>query len=139
MKVRGDEEGTRNRKKKSRKEKGVYTTERWVDIGRVCKHIRKYRKRRKRRSITDTHNTAEDERSGKREAGRRGRWIRKRDDDSWLYGARRACVNGDRRKQRVRVGEVGRKADSTKTTKRASDERQRVLRHRVRLHKRGKA
>ena len=114
------------------------TTERWVDIGRVCKHIRKYRKRRKkRRSITDTHNTAEDERSGKREDG--GRRIRKRDDDSWLYGARRACVNGDRRKQRVRVREVGRKADSTKTTKKASDERQRVLRHRVRLHKRRKA
>ena len=48
-------------------------------------------------------------------------------------------MNGDRRKQRVRVGEVGMKADSTKTTKRASDERQRVLRHRVRLHKRRKA
>ena len=89
----------------------------------MCKHIRKYRKRRKkRRSITDTHNTAEDERSGKREDG--GRRIRKRDDDSWLYGARRACVNGDRRKQRVRVGEVGRKADSTKTTKRAMTQNQ---------------
>ena len=48
-------------------------------------------------------------------------------------------MNGDRRKQRVRVREVGRKADSTKTTKKASDERQRIPRHRVRLHKRRKA
>ena len=68
--MRGDEEGTRDRKK-SRKEKGVNTTERWVDIGRVCKHIRKrcMKRRKRRRSITDTHNTAEDERSGKREDG----------------------------------------------------------------------